>query len=207
MEQPKRSFFQRHPGFDAYSLFWLVLFLILAALGRFSCPCSSRREWCWCTCSSACCPRTRRSGRWKTPVSMPSSGRSAAGSGAARGSKRTKPITTSSVPPAASPCGSPGDWGKLRSPVKLARPALRYAPNIQRRQQGPGAGIKTAPGLLWCPAEPEDFIGGSARYGVAFVHDRFRSVGCPHPTRLSPAHLPSRGRLWVVPCIIKRTTL
>ena len=35
MEQPKQSFFQRHPGFDAYSLFWLVLFLILAALGRF----------------------------------------------------------------------------------------------------------------------------------------------------------------------------
>mgnify|MGYP007061830434 CR=1 FL=1 len=38
MEQPKRSFFQRHPGFDAYSLFWLVLFLILAALGRFFLP-------------------------------------------------------------------------------------------------------------------------------------------------------------------------
>ena len=38
MEQPKRSFFQRHPGFDAYSLFWLVLFLLLAALGRFFLP-------------------------------------------------------------------------------------------------------------------------------------------------------------------------
>ena len=38
MEQPKQSFFQRHPGFDAYSLFWLVLFLILAALGRFFLP-------------------------------------------------------------------------------------------------------------------------------------------------------------------------
>ena len=38
MEQPKQSFFQRHPGFDAYSLFWFVLFLILAALGRFFLP-------------------------------------------------------------------------------------------------------------------------------------------------------------------------
>ena len=38
MEQPKQSFFQRHPGFDAYILFWLVLFLILAALGRFFLP-------------------------------------------------------------------------------------------------------------------------------------------------------------------------
>ena len=38
MEQPKQSFFPRHPGFDAYSLFWLVLFLILAALGRFFLP-------------------------------------------------------------------------------------------------------------------------------------------------------------------------
>ena len=32
------SFFQRHPGFDAYSLFWLVIFLILGALGRFYPP-------------------------------------------------------------------------------------------------------------------------------------------------------------------------
>ena len=38
MEQPKQSFFQRHPGFDEYSLFWFVLFLILAALGRFFLP-------------------------------------------------------------------------------------------------------------------------------------------------------------------------
>ena len=27
-------------------------------------------------------------------------------------------------------------------------------------------------------------MGGSARHGVAFVHDRFRSLGSPHPTRL-----------------------
>ena len=35
MAEPKKSFFQRHPGFDLYSLFWFLLFLILAALGRF----------------------------------------------------------------------------------------------------------------------------------------------------------------------------
>lgn len=33
-----RNFFQRHPGFDAYSLFWLVIFLALAAAGRFYLP-------------------------------------------------------------------------------------------------------------------------------------------------------------------------
>ena len=29
-----KNFFQRHPGADFYSLFWLVVFLILAGLGR-----------------------------------------------------------------------------------------------------------------------------------------------------------------------------
>ena len=38
MAEPKKSFFQRHPGFDLYSLFWFLLFLILAALGRFFLP-------------------------------------------------------------------------------------------------------------------------------------------------------------------------
>ena len=38
MAAPKKPFFQRHPGFDLYSLFWLLLFLILAALGRFFLP-------------------------------------------------------------------------------------------------------------------------------------------------------------------------
>ena len=37
-------------------------------------------------------------------------------------------------------------------------------------------------------------MGGSARYGVAFVHDRFRSVGDPHPTRLRrPTFPPGEG--------------
>ena len=38
MAEPKKSFFPRHPGFDLYSLFWFLLFLILAALGRFFLP-------------------------------------------------------------------------------------------------------------------------------------------------------------------------
>ena len=46
--EPKKSFFQRHPGFDLYSLFWFLLFLILAALGRFFLPLWI--PWCWCTC-------------------------------------------------------------------------------------------------------------------------------------------------------------
>ena len=36
------------------------------------------------------------------------------------------------------------------------------------------------------------------------VHERFRSEGGPHPTRLEPGHLPPRGRLWVIPFIIRR---
>ena len=28
MAAPKKPFFQRHPGFDLYSLFWFLLFLI-----------------------------------------------------------------------------------------------------------------------------------------------------------------------------------
>ena len=32
------SFFQKHPGCDAYSLFWLVIFLILGALSRLYLP-------------------------------------------------------------------------------------------------------------------------------------------------------------------------
>lgn len=32
------TFFQKHPGFDLYSLFWLLVFLILAAIGRFYLP-------------------------------------------------------------------------------------------------------------------------------------------------------------------------
>lgn len=28
------SFWQRHPGFDLYSLFWLLIFLVLAGVGR-----------------------------------------------------------------------------------------------------------------------------------------------------------------------------
>ena len=30
----KGNFWQRHPGADPYSLFWLILFLVLAAAGR-----------------------------------------------------------------------------------------------------------------------------------------------------------------------------
>ena len=32
------SFFQKHPGADFYSLFWLLVFLVLAGLGRFFPP-------------------------------------------------------------------------------------------------------------------------------------------------------------------------
>ena len=34
MAGPKQPFWQRHPGADFYSLFWLVLFLILSWLAR-----------------------------------------------------------------------------------------------------------------------------------------------------------------------------
>ena len=33
-----KSFFQKHPGFDLYSLFWLAIFLLFAFLGRFYPP-------------------------------------------------------------------------------------------------------------------------------------------------------------------------
>lgn len=38
MAEPKKNFWQRHPGFDVYSLFWFLIFLVLAALGRFYLP-------------------------------------------------------------------------------------------------------------------------------------------------------------------------
>ena len=38
MAGPKQTFWQKHPGFDLYSLFWLIVFLVLAALGRFYLP-------------------------------------------------------------------------------------------------------------------------------------------------------------------------
>lgn len=38
MADQARNFWQKHPGFDAYSLFWLVIFLLLAAVGRFYLP-------------------------------------------------------------------------------------------------------------------------------------------------------------------------
>lgn len=50
MEQPKKTFWQKHPGFDVYSLFWLLLFLVLVALGGFISPCSSPPWWCWSIC-------------------------------------------------------------------------------------------------------------------------------------------------------------
>lgn len=46
MEAPKKSFWQKHPGFDIYSLFWFLIFLVLMAVGRFTFPCSSRLWWC-----------------------------------------------------------------------------------------------------------------------------------------------------------------
>lgn len=38
MEAPKKSFWQKHPGFDIYSLFWFLIFLVLMAVGRFYLP-------------------------------------------------------------------------------------------------------------------------------------------------------------------------
>ena len=38
MAKTHKSFFQRHPGFDLYSLFWLLVFLVLFFLGRLFLP-------------------------------------------------------------------------------------------------------------------------------------------------------------------------
>lgn len=38
MAKTDKNFFQRHPGFDLYSLFWLLLFLALFFLGRLFLP-------------------------------------------------------------------------------------------------------------------------------------------------------------------------
>ena len=38
MARSDKNFWQRHPGFDLYSLFWFLLFLLFAALGRFFLP-------------------------------------------------------------------------------------------------------------------------------------------------------------------------
>ena len=41
-------------------------------------------------------------------------------------------------------------------------------------------------------------------YVVALVHYGLLAQRGPHSTRLTPAHLPPRGRLWVVPFIIRK---
>lgn len=38
MAKTDKNFFQRHPGFDLYSLFWLLVFLALFFLGRLFLP-------------------------------------------------------------------------------------------------------------------------------------------------------------------------
>lgn len=38
MARSDKNFWQRYPGFDLYSLFWFLLFLLFAALGRFFLP-------------------------------------------------------------------------------------------------------------------------------------------------------------------------
>ena len=38
MAKTDKSFFHRHPGFDLYSLFWLLVFLVLFFLGRLFLP-------------------------------------------------------------------------------------------------------------------------------------------------------------------------
>ena len=34
MSEPRRSFWQKHPGFDLYSLFWFLVLLLFGFLGR-----------------------------------------------------------------------------------------------------------------------------------------------------------------------------
>ena len=82
MWQNPRNPFQRHPGFDLYSLFWFLLFLILAALGRFFLPLWIPAAVVLVYLLIRLLSKTRRSGRWKTPVSWPSPGRPSAGSAA-----------------------------------------------------------------------------------------------------------------------------
>lgn len=38
MAEHVKNFWQKHPGVDFYSLFWLVLFLLLTQLGRLYLP-------------------------------------------------------------------------------------------------------------------------------------------------------------------------
>ena len=38
MAERVKNFWQKHPGVDFYSLFWLVLFLLLTQLGRLYLP-------------------------------------------------------------------------------------------------------------------------------------------------------------------------
>ena len=42
------------------------------------------------------------------------------------------------------------------------------------------------------------------RCGSTLVHYGLLAQRGPHSTRLTPAHLPPRGRLWVVPFIIRK---
>ena len=110
MEQPKKTFWQKHPGFDVYSLFWLLLFLVLVALGRFYLPLLIPALVVLVYLLTRLLSKNQQNARWKTPGSSPSSAPSSAGSGAGRFCRPTRNITTSSAPPAARPCACPGDW-------------------------------------------------------------------------------------------------
>ena len=131
MAEPTKTFWQRHPGFDVYSLFWLVLFLILAALGRFYLPLFlpaavvlvyllirlfSKNQQKRQVENARFIALFRSIFRWF------------------RGRKvlqTDKSITISSVPPAVSPCACPGDWARWRSPAGPAPLGLRQSPNVK----------------------------------------------------------------------------
>lgn len=112
-----KNILQRHPGFDVYSLFWLVLFLILAALGRFYLPLFlpaavvlvyllirlfSKNQQKRQVENARFIALFRSIFRWF------------------RGRKvlqTDKEYYYFKCPPAVSPCACPGDWARWRSPA------------------------------------------------------------------------------------------
>ena len=56
----------------------------------------------------------------------------------------------------------------------------------------------------WSFALQNDLIRSTAGEGVALVHYGLLAQRSPHSTRLEPGHLPPRGRLLVVPFIIRK---
>lgn len=121
MAEPTKTFWQRHPGFDVYSLFWLVLFLILAALGRFYLPLFLPAAVVLVYLLIRLFSKNQQKRQVENARFI------ALFRSIFRWFRGRKVLQTDAV----SPCACPGDWARWRSPAGPAPLGLRQSPNVK----------------------------------------------------------------------------